>query len=78
MGCLVAALFFAKFWRQSHDRLFMIFGIAFLTFAINRVLLALVPATYEATTYIYGLRLAAFVLIIVAIVDKNLAGRRDR
>src|SRR5687767_14914525 len=81
MGCLLAALFFVKFWRQSRDRLFLMFGIAFMTFALNRALLALIPSTHEATTVIYSLRLAAFVLIIIAIIDKNLTsghGKTDR
>ena len=29
MGCFVAGLFFLRFWRKTHDRLFAIFAIAF-------------------------------------------------
>jgi hypothetical protein len=78
MGCLAATLFFVKFWIQSRDRLFLTFGIAFFVFALNRILLSLVPATHEATTYIYVLRLGAFLLIIFAVIDKNVSSRRRR
>ena len=68
---LVAALFFVRFWRQSRDRLFAFFAAAFAILAANWFLLAFVPAQVEARTAIFILRLVAFVLIIVAIVDKN-------
>lgn len=69
------ALFFARFWRQSGDRLFAFFALAFTVFAANRLILVLLGDDDENATYVYTARLAAFVLIIAAIVDKN---RRDR
>jgi hypothetical protein len=72
---LVAALFFVRFWRQSKDRLFRYFAAAFAILAANWFLLAFVPAQNEARTAIFVLRLVAFVLIIVAIVDKNRSNR---
>ncbi len=78
MGSLAAGLFFLRFWRQSRDRLFLIFGVSFFIFAVNRFLLALVDTSSEATTYIYMLRLAAFVLILLAIVDKNIGSAPQR
>jgi len=76
MGSMVAAIFFWEFWKQTHDRLFLAFGVGFMAFAMNRLLLALIEPSNEATTYIYGLRLAAFLLILAGIIDKNLASRR--
>lgn len=76
MGSFTVALFFLRFWRQSLDRLFLIFAVAFAAFGLNRLLLFLIPSSNEATTYVYALRLAGFVLIIVAILDKNM-GRRS-
>ena len=66
MGYAVAALFFLRFWRQTHDRLFALFAAAFALLAVHRSLLAI--GTADA---FYLLRLAAYALIIIAIVDKN-------
>ena len=71
MGCLVATLFFARFWNQTHDRLFGFFAVAFAVLAANRAALALSHPSEESTPYFYVARLAAFVLIAYAVVDKN-------
>jgi hypothetical protein len=76
MGYLLAALFFVRFWRQTNDRLFIAFGLAFLLFAINQGLVALAGIPREERSWIYLIRLAGFALIIFAIVTKNLASRR--
>ena len=76
-GSFTVALFFFRFWRQSLDRLFLMFGIAFVAFGLNRLLLFLAPRSNEATTYIYAMRLAGFILIIVAILDKNIDRTSD-
>lgn len=67
----VAGLFFLKFWRASRDRLFALFGAAFLILGIQRLVLAATRAVFEEQAIFYSLRLLAFVIIIVAIVDKN-------
>ena len=72
LGFLVAALFFLRFWRDSKDRLFLFFAASFSLLAVQRAVLALVPSTAALELPGYGLRLLAFVLILVAIVDKNL------
>ena len=41
MGCLTAGLFFLKFWRETHDRLFLMFALAFWMIAAERVVLGL-------------------------------------
>ena len=74
-GYLVAALFFLRYWRASRDRLFAIFAAAFAIMALQRVLLAPSPSG-EANTGLYVLRLVAFLLILYAIVDKNLRDPR--
>lgn len=73
MGDLIAALFFAKFWRRSGDALFAIFAAAFVLLAIGQALLALTSVPVEERSWIYLLRLAAFILIIAGIVHKNRA-----
>lgn len=72
-GQLVAALFFLKFWHRSGDTLFAIFAAAFLLLAVGQALLALTDVPVEERSWIYLLRLAAFVLIIFGIVHKNRA-----
>ncbi len=68
---LMAALFFLRFWTTSRDRLFALFAAAFGVLALQRLALALTRATMEDQTVFYLLRLGAFVIIIIAIVDKN-------
>ncbi|HXG11309.1 MAG TPA: DUF5985 family protein [Gemmataceae bacterium] len=75
MAFAVAGLFFLRFWRQTHDRLFVIFALAFWTLAIVRFILALTGEQSEARTFLYLLRLFAFLLILVGIVDKNRSKR---
>lgn len=71
MGSLTAGLFFFQFWRGSRDRLFLFFGAAFSVLAANWIGLATVHPTVETRHWVYVLRLIAFGLIIVGIVDKN-------
>jgi 4-hydroxybenzoate polyprenyltransferase len=72
MGCLTVALFFLRFWRETGDRFFLIFALAFATFGVNRLLLVALDDD-EAQTAVYAARLVAFLLIAAAIVDKNRA-----
>jgi hypothetical protein len=77
LACLAIALFFFRFWRSSGDRLFAIFGLAFAVFAANRLVLTVLDETDEGRTYVYLVRLAAFLLIMAAILDKNRGSRAD-
>lgn len=70
-GYLVAALFFLRFRRETGERLFLAFSVAFALLAVQRLALALIPRSERNDVLIYGLRLLAFVLILAAIVDKN-------
>jgi hypothetical protein len=67
----VAALLFLRFYRRTGDRLFVFFAAAFALFAINRILFLIIDVPDEARTSLYAVRLAGFVLILVAIWDKN-------
>jgi hypothetical protein len=71
MGYLVAALFFLRDWRRTRERLFASFAIALVILAVQRALLAADLAIVEDRTWYYGLRLLAFVIILLAILDKN-------
>ena len=68
---LAIALFFLRFWFAARERLFGLFALAFVVLAVQRLALTLTNATMENQTVFYLLRLAAFVIIVVAIVDKN-------
>lgn len=72
---LVAALFFLRFWRETRDRLFLFFAAAFLILGVNRVGLAGSAQHHEGDLVFYVVRLASFVLILIAIVDKNRKAR---
>ena len=71
MASGVVALFFLRFWRETGDRLFVIFASAFALLGVTRLGLALSPDPTEGHTMWYWVRLAAFVLILIAIADKN-------
>jgi peptidoglycan/LPS O-acetylase OafA/YrhL len=70
-GYLVAALFFFRFWRRTKDSLFANFSIAFLLFASGQFGSIWFDGQHDDNTWIFLLRLAGFVLLLVAIVRKN-------
>jgi len=74
-GYGVAALYFLKFRRQTQDRLFGFFAAAFALLFVQRVALSLAYDLVDDTAWFYAIRLLAFALIIVAIVDKNRSTR---
>lgn len=78
MGCFLAAVFFARYWHLSRDRFYGFFTAAMLLLAINWAALVHVDTTgqEEARHIIYILRMVAFLLIALGIVDKNRRSRR--
>ncbi|HYD74348.1 MAG TPA: DUF5985 family protein [Candidatus Binatia bacterium] len=72
MGFTVCAVFFLRFWRRTRDSLFLVFSIAFLLLALNQALTTLLGLPLEERSWLYLLRLAAFLIIIGAIVRKNI------
>jgi hypothetical protein len=71
MASCVVALFFLRFWRNTHDRLFAMFAAAFFLLGATRLGLALSDDSSEGNTSWYWVRLAAFLIILFAIADKN-------
>lgn len=71
MCCWVAALFFVRFWSKTGDRLFAAFAWAFALMGVERLVLGLYSRPNEAHLSVYLVRLVAFLLLIMAIVDKN-------
>ena len=72
MGSAIAALLFLRFWRTSHERLFLWFAAAFLFEAINRAVFAWQGAGDEATLPYLLARLFFFLLILGGVAEKNL------
>lgn len=79
MGFLVISLFFVKFWRRTRDPLFLAFAVSFSLLALNQGLAILIEIDRDERSYLYIIRLIAFLIIIVAVLHKNSAfDRRDR
>ena len=76
MGFAVAALFFLKFWRRTREALFLAFSGSFLLLAVNQALLTLSGIPIEERSWLYLLRLAAFLLILAAMWWQNRRGSR--
>ena len=74
MAATTIALFFLRFWRESGDRFFAFFSLAFALFAVSRVVLS-VTGDRGDDTLAYLVRAVAFGLILVAIVDRNRPAR---
>jgi len=70
-GCATVGLFFLKFWRESTDRLFLAFALAFWILAIDYAVLGVVRFADESRVYVFVFRVLAFGLILAGIVDKN-------
>jgi hypothetical protein len=70
-GFAVAALFFLRFWVRTRDLLFAAFAVAFLLMAANQAVAGLAQTSRGEDPRAYLLRLAAFVVIIVAVIAKN-------
>ncbi|WP_332659125.1 DUF5985 family protein [Brevundimonas sp.] len=78
MGNVIAALFFLKFWRRTDDRLFLAFAAAFLLMGLVPLLTTLMQVPREEQSPFYLIRLAAFVIIICAIVGKSRAAPKQQ
>jgi hypothetical protein len=70
-GCLLAALFFLRFWKRTRDGLFLAFASAFFLLGFGQALLALAHVPDEERSWLYLIRLLAFALILAAIIRKN-------
>lgn len=76
-GFLLAGVFFFRFWIRTRDGFFIALGIAFWLFALNQAIVTLSGVPREFQSWVYLIRLAGFVVIIAAILGKNL-GRTSK
>jgi uncharacterized protein DUF5985 len=72
---ITAGLFFFRFWRTTRDRFFLFFALSFWIEGANRLLLSRYAGPGEDDPVYFLVRLVAYGLIIVAIVDKNRSRR---
>ena len=70
-GFAIAGLFFLKFWKRTRDELFLAFTGAFWLLGLGQALLTFSDIPLEERSWLYLLRLAAFILILIAIWRKN-------
>ena len=72
-GFVVAGLFFLRFWHHTRDGLFLAFALAFWLLGLGQAILTLANVPVEERSWIFLIRLAAFALILAAIVRTNRA-----
>lgn len=71
LGFLICGLFFLRFWRRTRDSLFLAFAFAFALLGTGQTILAVANIPTEERGSLYLIRLAAFLLILLAIGWKN-------
>lgn len=71
MGFLAASMFFVRFYTQTRDRFFAFMGAAFAIMSVNQIPLFVFGEASEHRSWLYLIRLSAFVVILIAILDKN-------
>jgi hypothetical protein len=74
--CWVVGLYFLGFWKKTRDRFFGYFAAAFWLLGLGRLAMAVLGETNEAHRSIYLLRLVAYAVFLVAIIEKNRADAR--
>jgi hypothetical protein len=72
--CALIGIVFVRYWKDQNDRLFIYFAGAFWCFAAGWTL-RIALANDEGQAYVFIPRLVGFLLIIVAIFDKNRRAR---
>jgi hypothetical protein len=75
-GFCVIALFFVKFWRRTRDPFFGAFALAFFLMGAGRVFEAILRNANDENPLVYLIRSLGFLIIIFAIVQKNLAAKK--
>jgi len=75
MACCTVGVFFIRYWRTTGDRFFLYFAASFWIQGLIRVHMGAADTDDEYRAAYYLIRLLAYVLILVAIWEKN---RRPR
>jgi hypothetical protein len=72
LAYFVAGIHFLRFWRRTADPLFGFFAVAFWLFSLNQLASSVPIVSNETDGYEYLLRASGFILILIAIVQRNL------
>lgn len=70
-GFFTAGLFFSRFYLRTRDRLFAFMATAFALMSVNQIALVVWGEDSEFRSWLYLVRLTAFVVILLGILDKN-------
>lgn len=76
LAYLLAGIHFLRFWRRTSDRLFGHFAVAFWLFTLNQLVTSMPVLREETRGYEFLLRVLGFILILIAIVEKNVSPPR--
>lgn len=71
----VAGLFFLRFYTRTGDRLFVMFCAALWLLGLVRLVMVVLNVDPQEHHYLYWVRFAAYLLILYAIIEKNLPSR---
>lgn len=71
MASFVAGLVFLRFHRRTSDRLFLFFAASFWLDAFGRTLEVALQLSDDGSSILYVIRVVAYGLILVGILDKN-------
>jgi hypothetical protein len=78
VACAVIGLIFLRYWKATSDAFFLCFALAFWLQGGAYLYAGLTGHSDEHLPVAYLLRLAAFVLIVAAILRKNLQAAAPR
>ena len=73
----VIAGFFIRYWRVSRDRFFIFIALCFIALGLNWAAQEAFVTT-EHAVWVFSLRLLAFLILIIGIVDKNRRGKSSK
>lgn len=71
MGYLVVAFFFISFWRETRDRMFIMFAAGFAILTLHRSFFALTFDAAHWTDFTFALRLIGYLCILAGILDRR-------
>lgn len=71
IGFWVGGLMLYGFYKQEKSRLLLKFAIAFWMLSLERLVLGFLGLENEPAAPVYLIRLSAFTLIIIAIIQEN-------
>lgn len=76
MGLATSSLIFFRCWKETNDKLFRYFALAFMLMALERIPLAIFLYMKEPTSWVYLFRLAGFLVLLKGIVEKNAESKK--